>query len=165
MHVRQSAKSVRSQRDWKSSNRCHLDWAKGSAAPSPEPPTTLALQTARAGGGGAQLPATFFEDSTNGAADAAAPTTAPAVPQYISNEAYRVGGSAAATAEPAAGPARPAAVGYSDYSAYADYGGGGDAGQVAAYQQQQFAQQQHAGADARWASVPQTTSVWDVFPV
>lgn len=93
------------------------------------------LQSARAQGGGAQLPASFFEDSNGGgAAERPAPV---AEAQYASNEAFRVDASGAAAAE--VGPTRPPASGYADYGSYAGYGDGGYAGYDAA-------QQQYAGA-------------------
>lgn len=105
------------------------------------PPAGSALgagsSSARAQGGGARLPSSFFGDS-NGSGDGAAERSVPAAEaQYASNEAFRVDMSGAAAAE--VGPTRPPVSDYADYGSYAGYGDGGYVGYDAAQHQQQYA--------------------------
>lgn len=110
------------------------------------------LQSARALGGGMQLPPSFRDEATySDAADLDATASAAAhQPAHASNEAYRVDTSsaAAAAAGPAeTGPTRPPAGGYADYDSYAGYGDGAHADAHASYAHVQ--QQQFAGAGSR----------------
>jgi hypothetical protein len=112
----------------------------------------LALQSARALGGGMQLPPSFRDEETHDSTGGVTVMASAAhQPVHASNEAYRVDvPSAAVAAEPAqAGPARPPAGGYADYDSYAGYGDGAHADAHASYPHVQ--QQQYAVAGGRCA--------------